>query len=76
LHHRTARTRLRLGRCLTDQHRYAEAEPLMIDAFEVFKTVYGIDNAETQRSLEQVITLYEAWGHPEKAIPYQNQLAA
>lgn len=45
---------------LVDQKRYAEAEPLLLDAFASFKQAYGMDNARTQRAIAELLRVYEA----------------
>ena len=43
-----------------DQKRYAEAEPLLLAAFEAFEQAYSLDNARTQRAIAELLRIYEA----------------
>lgn len=55
------------GAALTQQQKYAEAEPLLVEAAQL---MLSIKNAPVQRrrwTLEQLINLYETWGKPAEA---------
>jgi len=54
-----------LGECLTALHRYAEAEPLLLESLEVL---------DTRDARVRVIALYDAWGKPEIADGYRRDL--
>ena len=70
-HYLTAITQGALGECLTLQKRYAEAEPLLQESYGVLKSVHGEHSPLTQESMRRLALLYNAWGKPEKAVPYQ-----
>jgi eukaryotic-like serine/threonine-protein kinase len=73
---RTALAENTLGRCLTMQGRYAEAEPYLTRSCPL---VLGAPAASThykREALENVITLYDAWGKPERAARYREDLQA
>lgn len=55
-----------LGRCLIKRHRFDEAEPLLLKSHAFFSGRYPNDRS-TKESLEALVSLYEAWGKPEKA---------
>ncbi len=60
-----------LGTCLTEEHRFAEAEPLLLASYATFKTRRGAATRDTRDSLERIVSLYEAWGKPETAAQYK-----
>lgn len=49
-----------LATSLVDQKRYAEAEALLLAAFERFEDAYGLANARTQRAIAELLRIYEA----------------
>jgi tetratricopeptide (TPR) repeat protein len=60
-----------LGRCLTLEHRFAEAEPLLLACHEGLKAradKIGIFKQSTlAKARKWIVELYEKWGKPEKA---------
>ncbi|MEO1728047.1 MAG: tetratricopeptide repeat protein, partial [Bacteroidota bacterium] len=62
-HIRIARTTENLALCLQAQERYAEAEPLLLDAHAMYEAA-GYD---ATRLIERLGTFYEAWGRPSEA---------
>lgn len=60
-----------LGACLLGMHRYAEAETMLVQALPILETKYGPEHVHIQRARERLVSLYTAWGQPEKAQPYQ-----
>jgi len=66
-HPKTADLRVRLGAVLVAQGRYAEAEPLLLQGRAAREKTGGPDHRETQKAVEELVKLYEAWGKPEKA---------
>jgi tetratricopeptide (TPR) repeat protein len=68
---RTAATRSLLGQALTAQGRYAEAEPLLIEASTAIRDVPGLPGREYQPTRARLVALYEAWRKPEKAQTYR-----
>jgi serine/threonine-protein kinase len=64
-----------LGESLTAQRRYAEAEPLLLEAHEAqqSRVLPGqFDLAETRRRLAE---LYTAWGRPDLAAQYREEVS-
>ena len=59
-----------LSECLTTQKRFAEAEPLMTENFEVLRSTLGPDNPRTAASKDRLIKLYNDWKKPELAAKY------
>lgn len=69
-----AYTKSTLGKCLADQRQFEKAEPLMISNHARIAASRGKNDAFTQRSLQRIVDLYEAWGQPEKAASYRADL--
>jgi serine/threonine-protein kinase len=66
-----------LGGCLSLLRRFAEAEPLLIAAYQkssAVKSGTSTPNAALQQSLELLIAHYERSGQPEKAARYRAEL--
>ena len=66
-HATTATSHWRLGRMLTDEKKYDEAEPHLLRARDIRARVIGADARPTQEATADLVKLYEAWGKPEKA---------
>ena len=60
-----------LGGCLTSARRYDEAEPLLLGGYSILKAKRGERTSETREALERIVTLYDAWGKPQKAAEYR-----
>lgn len=56
-----------LGACLTALGRYAEAEPLLLEAHAVLRRERGDGNTYTRTVRDRLLALYEAWGRPGRA---------
>ena len=56
------------------QARYAEAEKFLLKALEGRRLILGDKHPYTVESLENLITLYEAWNKPEKAKEWRAKL--
>ena len=69
-----------LGQALAGQGKFAEAEPLAVQAFRDLQAderrIAGDRAGMVREALEAVITLYRAWGKPEKVAEWSAQLAA
>ena len=63
-----------LGVFLQEYHRYDEAEPLFIQAFEGRRPKLGDAHPHTVESMNNLIALYEAWSKPEKANEWRAKL--
>ncbi len=55
--------------------QYEEAEQLLLQAEEIAHRVFGNDSRITYRSIDDLITLYEAWDKPEKVEKWQMKLS-
>ncbi len=62
-----------LGFCLVRVHRFEEAEGLLLTSFGVLQSREP-QRRRTQRALQGVIALYEAWGKPDKAREWRAKL--
>jgi hypothetical protein len=52
---------------LTARGAFADAEPLLLKSWPRFESNRKLPPAVRSRSLERLITLYDAWGKPEQA---------
>lgn len=59
-----------LGGCLAAQKRYAEAEPMLVRAYEALAKDQGDGSRRAGEALDRVVVLYKAWGKPERAAEY------
>jgi tetratricopeptide (TPR) repeat protein len=67
---RVAATKSLLGDSLTGLKRYAEAEPLLIDARRVLKDVPGEQGREARATAQRLVALYTASGQNGEAAQY------
>ena len=64
-----------LGVCLLIQHRYAEAEPFLVESLPKVRAAHGETDIRTRRAMERIVELYEGWGKREMAARYRELLA-
>ena len=55
-----------MGACLIAQHKYQEAEKLLLEAYAVLSTS-DKGSMGFQKTCQRILNLYEAWGKPQKA---------
>jgi len=60
-----------LGRCLTRQKKYAEAEPLLLAAFDSLNSATGPDSLDTQQAVAALVEYFEATGDAGNAAKYR-----
>ncbi len=76
----TYETRSLLGQALRDQKKYAEAEPLLLSAYEGLKQrandIPMQDKHRIHQAIERLVKLYEAWGKNDKAADWRQRLEA
>ncbi len=65
----------RLGKCLAAMEAFEEAEDLMIDGFETLDAELGTSHERTQRSIKNLINLYEAWSKQDSIRKYRDLYA-
>jgi non-specific serine/threonine protein kinase/serine/threonine-protein kinase len=70
-HWETATAKNLLGGCLTKSGDFSQAEKLLLESFEIIKNQFGVDHPRTRSARRRVISLYEAWGKPDKAAEYK-----
>lgn len=63
--------RAALGNCLAAQHRYAEAEPILLKVFTTYRDHYGPNDPRTQTARKHLADLYAAWGKLVEAQSYR-----
>ena len=59
-----------LGECLTAQKRFAEAEPLLIDSYNVIRATSVEHDSRRTDAVQRLAALYSAWHKPSKAALY------
>ncbi len=64
-----------LGAALTGLDQFAEAESLLLDAFERFETDRGLDDSRTQIAARRLAAFYEKTGDLEKSAAYEAMLS-
>jgi tetratricopeptide (TPR) repeat protein len=60
-----------LGECLTMQKRYAEAEPLLLDSYQILESTTGPNDGRRTEAAQRLNELYSRWGNPKKAALYE-----
>ncbi len=61
----------RLGTCLTAMEEFEEAETLLIEGFDILDAELGTSHDRTQKSIRNLINLYEAWSKPDSIRKYR-----
>jgi tetratricopeptide (TPR) repeat protein/tRNA A-37 threonylcarbamoyl transferase component Bud32 len=60
-----------LGRAISDQGRYAEAEPLVVSGYEGLKAreakIPAVSKVHLSNAAAQLVRMYNAWGKPDQA---------
>lgn len=69
-HRLIASSKAALGESLRLQKRYAEAEPLLIESYNILKSVTGEQNPRTKEARQSLKALYEGLHKPDKAALY------
>jgi tetratricopeptide (TPR) repeat protein len=60
-----------LGECLTMQTRYVEAEPLLLDSYEILESTTVPKDSRRAETARRLYELYSRWGNPQKAALYK-----
>jgi hypothetical protein len=68
-----------LGAALVGQKRYADAEPLLISAYEGInlpqQTMRTLDRESLSRKImKRLVDLYDGWGRPDEAAKWRAKL--
>ena len=64
----------RYGEALTGLGRYSEAEAELLEAHEILTEVAGAGDDRTQKAVQALVDLYEAWGKPDMAEEWRGKL--
>jgi tetratricopeptide (TPR) repeat protein len=64
-----------LALCLVSQRRFAEAETLLLGAYESLLPRFERAHPRVQRVIERAVALYEAWQRPADAAEWRTRLA-
>src|SRR5690242_6910080 len=67
--HDHAAAALNLGTVLRVEARYAEAEPILLEALRQFESLTGKNSVESARAAAALSALYQAWGRQADAAP-------
>ena len=65
-----------LGEFLTEQDRFAEAEPLLLTSYESLKESQTANSPRIRNAAQRLATLYERWNKPELAAKYRRITAS
>lgn len=63
-----------LGRCMVGRQRFEDAEELLAHAYRVISAAVGDDHERTTDARDAILELYEAWGTPEKAQAFLDEV--
>jgi tetratricopeptide (TPR) repeat protein/tRNA A-37 threonylcarbamoyl transferase component Bud32 len=63
------------GETLVLLERFAEAEPLLLDSYRVFRATRGDAHPASRNAAARLSQLYRAWEKPDKAAAYEPQAA-
>ncbi len=64
----------RPSRCLIQQERYEEAEPLLVQTLPTLCDIVGVDHYLAPRTLQNPIEQYQAEGRSDRATEYRSML--
>lgn len=64
-----------LGESLTMRKRFSEAEPLLLDSYNILESTAVAHDPRTTEAAQRLITLYHSWGKPQKAAYYTASLS-
>ena len=73
-HWQTAVTRSLLGQCLIAGGRFAEAEPLLLDAYATLNREFGSAHTRTKTVAARIVELYDAWKRPSQSAEWRPKL--
>jgi hypothetical protein len=65
--------RSRFGGLLTALGRHADAEPLLVDAYQKLRDRFGVEHDDTRQTARRVVALYVAWNRPDDAEAYRRE---
>jgi len=62
------------GECLTTLEEYDKAEAALLQSERILTQTFGPQSAQTRRVIQALVSLYDAWGRPERAKSLQRRL--
>lgn len=62
------------GSCLTGLRRYQEAEAALLEGHDILLAAVGEGHIQTRLAVRNLVTLYEAWGKPDRAATWKASL--
>jgi tetratricopeptide (TPR) repeat protein len=63
-----------LGGFLTEQKRFAEAEPFLLTSYDSLKNSQSPNSPRIRTALQRLVKLYDDWGRPDAAKEYRTSL--
>jgi tetratricopeptide (TPR) repeat protein len=72
--HRTGLFMQTWGRCLAAVDRHDEAEPVLMESYEIIEATRGATSADAMGVIESLIELYEFWGKQDQADDWRTRL--
>jgi tetratricopeptide (TPR) repeat protein len=73
-HWRWAAVNRTFGTALAGLGRYAEAEPILLESYELMRSKRGEQHRATSMVAQRVVELYTSWGKPERAAEWQAKI--
>jgi len=55
------------GACMAAAGKYAEAEALLLESLDAIEERWGANGLFTRNAVKRLVSLYDAWGKPEKS---------
>jgi hypothetical protein len=74
-HNGTRTTIFQLAEMLREAGRFAEAEPLYRELWDINLELRGPDHPKTHLAIRRMVNLYEEWGRPDQAAEWRAKLA-
>jgi hypothetical protein len=68
-------TQVLLGNCLTNLHRFDDAQPMLLEGYAVLAKASTAQPSRRREALVGIVTLYERWGKPAKAADFRALLS-
>ena len=68
--------RSRLGSCLSNLGRHAEAERLLLPSYDALAAKLGPKDSRTQETVTEIAKLYDRWGKPQQAASWREKTAS
>lgn len=63
-----------LGSCLAGMGQYDEAEPLLLESYEILRNDATAPNIRVRQSLQRIVEFYEATNKPDLAAQWRSKL--